>query len=65
MSDLREYKCPCCGGAIEFNSTTQAMQCPYCGTEFDIDTLESVNTLYFLNEVICNSLDSVFTHNTE
>ena len=44
MSDLREYKCPCCGGAIEFNSTTQAMHCPYCGTEFDIDTLESFAT---------------------
>ncbi len=41
MSDLREYKCPCCGGAIEFNSATQAMQCPYCGTDFDIATLES------------------------
>jgi DNA-directed RNA polymerase subunit RPC12/RpoP len=41
MSDLKEYKCPCCGGAIEFNATTQSMACPYCGTEFDIATLQS------------------------
>ena len=33
MSDLLEYKCPCCGGAIEFNSTLQKMKCPYCDTE--------------------------------
>jgi len=41
MSELREYKCPCCGGAIEFDSATQGMKCPYCGTDFDIATLES------------------------
>lgn len=41
MTELREYKCPCCGGAIEFNSATQSMACPYCGTEFDIATLQS------------------------
>ena len=38
MSDLLEYKCPCCGGAIEFNSTLQKMKCPYCDTEFDMET---------------------------
>lgn len=36
-----EYKCPCCGGGIEFNSTIQKMKCPYCETEFDMDTLKS------------------------
>ena len=25
MSDLREYKCPACGGAIEFDSKSQKM----------------------------------------
>lgn len=39
MADLKEYKCPCCGGAIEFDSTLQKLKCPYCETEFDIDTL--------------------------
>lgn len=44
MADVREYKCPCCGGAIEFNSAGQNMKCPYCDTEFDIQTLESFET---------------------
>ena len=40
MNLLQEYKCPCCGGAIEFDSTAQKMKCPYCGTEFDMETLQ-------------------------
>ena len=43
MSDLLEYKCPCCGGAIEFNSGSQKMKCPYCDTEFDLDTVKAFN----------------------
>lgn len=41
MSDLQGYKCPCCGGAIEFNSTAQKMKCPYCDTEFEMETLKA------------------------
>lgn len=40
MAVLQEYKCPCCGGAIEFNSTLQKMKCPYCDTEFELEALE-------------------------
>ena len=40
MSDLREYKCPACGGAIEFDSKSQKMKCPYCDTEFELETLK-------------------------
>lgn len=40
MGDLQEYKCPCCGGAIRFDSTVQKMKCPYCDTEFEIDALK-------------------------
>ena len=29
---LQEFKCPCCGGAIRFDSTIQKMKCPYCDT---------------------------------
>ena len=39
MASLLEYKCPCCGGAIEFDSTLQKMKCPYCDTEFEVETL--------------------------
>ena len=41
MPTLQEYKCPCCGGAIEFDSSLQKMKCPYCDTEFDMETLSS------------------------
>ncbi len=40
MSAIQEYKCPCCGGAIAFDSTIQKMKCPYCDTEFEMETLE-------------------------
>ena len=40
MQTLQEYKCPCCGGAIEFDSTLQKMKCPFCDTEFDVETLK-------------------------
>lgn len=39
MAAIQEYKCPCCGGAITFNSTIQKMKCPYCDTEFEMETL--------------------------
>lgn len=41
MAELLQYKCPCCGGAIEFDSKLQTMKCPFCDTEFDIDTLKA------------------------
>lgn len=41
MAVLQEYKCPCCGGAIAFDSTSQKMKCPYCDTEFAMETLAS------------------------
>ena len=40
MSELLEYKCPCCGGKIEFNSSLQKMKCPYCDSEFELETLK-------------------------
>lgn len=39
MVELLQYKCPCCDGAIEFSSKRQKMTCPYCDTEFEVDTL--------------------------
>lgn len=39
MAVLQEYKCPCCNGAIEFDSSIQKMKCPYCDTEFEMETL--------------------------
>ena len=41
MAEMINYKCPCCGGAIAFDSGLQKLKCPYCDTEFDLETLES------------------------
>ena len=43
MADLKEYKCPSCGGTLEFNTAAQKMKCPYCDSEFDMDTLKSLD----------------------
>lgn len=40
MAEL-QYKCPCCGGQIEFDSASQNMKCPYCDTEYEVETLKS------------------------
>ena len=42
MANLQEFKCPCCGGAVEFNSKLQKMKCPYCDTEYDMETVKEV-----------------------
>ena len=41
LGNLIAYKCPNCTGKIEWNSTAQSMKCPYCETEFDLETLQS------------------------
>ena len=39
--NVMEYKCPCCGGGIKFDSASQNMKCPYCDTEFETETLKN------------------------
>lgn len=41
MSDLQQYKCPACGGSLEFDADSQHMKCPFCDSEFDIEALKS------------------------
>jgi len=41
LAVLQQYKCPCCDGAIEFDTASQKMKCPYCDTEFEMETLLS------------------------
>lgn len=50
---LQEYKCPCCGGGIEFNSSVQKMKCPYCDTEFEMEALLAYDEA--LNETADNT----------
>ena len=37
---IKEYKCPNCGGAVKFDSSTQKMKCPYCDAEFETAALD-------------------------
>ncbi len=43
MSSLQDYKCPSCGGKIEFNPKIQKMKCPYCDTEYEMDALKNLD----------------------
>ena len=42
MSGLVEYKCPACGGAMEFDSALQKMKCPYCDTTMTVEEFEAM-----------------------
>lgn len=41
MQTLQQFKCPACGGSINYDSRAGRPRCPYCDTEFDIDALLS------------------------
>ena len=43
MADVIQYKCPSCNGALEFDSNTQKMKCPYCDCEFEVETLKALD----------------------
>lgn len=45
MAAIQEYKCPCCGGAITFDTTRQKMKCPFCDTEFEMETLAGYDSV--------------------
>ena len=42
MSDIMEYKCPFCGGAMEFDSKSQKMKCPFCDSEMSIEEFQQM-----------------------
>lgn len=42
MSDIMEYKCPACGGTMEFDSKIQKMKCPYCDTEMSVEEFAQI-----------------------
>lgn len=43
MTSTIEYKCPSCGGAIEFDPSVQKMKCPYCDSEFELEVLKALD----------------------
>lgn len=42
MAVIEQYKCPSCGGALEFDSQSQKLKCPFCDSEFDVETLNEI-----------------------
>ena len=40
MSELRDFKCPNCSGALEFDTKTQKLKCPYCDGTFDPEVFD-------------------------
>ncbi len=40
MSALKDFKCPNCGGRLEFDAQTQKLKCPYCDGSFDPEIFE-------------------------
>lgn len=40
---LLEYKCPCCGGKLEFDGSIGKVKCPFCDTEFDVSTFADLD----------------------
>lgn len=45
MDKQLTYSCPCCGGAIAFDALSQKMKCPYCDTEFSVETLREMDDI--------------------
>lgn len=40
MADLIQFKCPSCGGKLEFDSASQKMKCPFCLSEYDASEMQ-------------------------
>ena len=45
MANTIEYKCPCCGGELEFNTHEQKMKCPFCENTFEVETLREYDNI--------------------
>lgn len=41
MEDTTQYKCPSCGGTLEFNPKKGNLLCPFCDSEYDLETAKT------------------------
>jgi len=39
---ITNYKCPACGGPLNFSNTTQDLACDYCGSHFPVAQIEAL-----------------------
>lgn len=49
MPDLLDFKCPHCGGKLEFDASSQKMKCPFCDSEIDVKALQKNEDLLNLS----------------
>jgi len=42
MATLLEFECPACGGGLQFDAASQNVKCPYCDTEFTMESLQQI-----------------------
>ena len=38
---LQDFKCPNCGGAVQFDTSAGRMKCPFCDSEFSVEALSA------------------------
>ena len=48
MADVLDYKCPFCGGKMEFDTALQKMKCPFCDSTLEMSEMQSKDDV--LNE---------------
>ena len=53
MAELIVFKCPSCGGKLEFNAGQQEMVCPFCDSAIDVAALQAMDAV--LNEQQANA----------
>ena len=41
MTNLQQYKCLACGGALTFDTKTQKLKCPFCDNIYELATVEA------------------------
>lgn len=40
---ILEYKCPCCGAALQFSGQEQKLTCQYCDNTFELEAVQAYN----------------------
>lgn len=43
MAQIQEFKCPSCGGKLEFDAQSQKMVCPFCGSVYEPNAIPDAN----------------------
>lgn len=41
-TDVKNYKCPACGGSLHYDGKENKLVCDYCGSDFDLSRFEDV-----------------------